>query len=105
MHEENLITEHRLPEHTHMHRHRVSSGTPALSDLSFSSFQERQLTEVGWRKKRVRGWGMNGVVVGGGVKESTKQWHWLTFLPSAHTVDKHCVLMSGSLIRVNKSSM
>lgn len=68
MHEENLITEHRLPEHTHMHRHRVSSGTPALSDLSFSSFQERQLTEVGWRKKRVRGWGMNGVVVVGGLK-------------------------------------
>lgn len=43
---------------------------------------------------------------GEGLKESTEQWHWpIAFLPSTLTMDKHCVLMSGSLIRLNKSSM
>ncbi len=62
----------------------------------------------GWLKlggrKGGKAWGMNEVVVGRW-KSLQSDGIGLAFPPSARTVDKHCVLMSGSLIRINKNSM
>lgn len=82
MHEGNLITEYRLPDHTHMH-----SGIPALADLSLlQAFPESHWLKLGGGKGgKVSG--MNGVMeVVGGWKSRQSNGIGLAFPPSAHTV-------------------
>lgn len=97
MHEENLITECGLPKRTHARAHSEQWHSCTRWPLLRGLLKKRRLTQVGWRK-RVGGRGGFELV-----KESTERRCW----PSRSrcgTADKQSI-MSGSPIRLNKSSM